>query len=171
MKNSCLRCIKNLKGLILSKRRDSNGFTLIELLVAISIIGILTALGISSFIGARRGARDARRLGDAKFIIGALEQYFQDNGTYIQTSGWACSPSNGGKSDWIPGLSAYISSSANQVPNQFGGLQGHCYTSVSTGYYFHYTIERPTTNALGTQFDGPGINNATYPRYEIRGAN
>ena len=52
------------------------GFTLIELLVVMAILGILTALVATSIIGARRGARDARRMGDIKNVVTALEQYY-----------------------------------------------------------------------------------------------
>jgi len=54
------------------------GFTLIELLVVIAIIGMLSALFIPNFMGARERARDAQRKSDLKQIQKALEMYRQD---------------------------------------------------------------------------------------------
>lgn len=59
-----------------------NGFTLIELLVVISIIGILSALLMSNFIGVRQRARDAQRKSDLRQIQSALELYRSDVGSY-----------------------------------------------------------------------------------------
>ena len=58
------------------------GFTLIELLVAVSILAILSAVGLSTFIGAQKKARDARRKADLKAIQNAMEQYYMDYSTY-----------------------------------------------------------------------------------------
>ncbi|MCX7779261.1 MAG: prepilin-type N-terminal cleavage/methylation domain-containing protein [Patescibacteria group bacterium] len=58
------------------------GFTLVELLVVIAIIGILAAIGITAVSSARVQARDAKRLGDIRQIMAALEMFFQDVGRY-----------------------------------------------------------------------------------------
>lgn len=58
------------------------GFTLIELLIVISIIGILTAIGVVSFSNVARKGRDARRMSDIKAAQNAFEQYFSTNGQY-----------------------------------------------------------------------------------------
>jgi prepilin-type N-terminal cleavage/methylation domain-containing protein len=42
-------------------KKSSNGFTIIELLVVISIIGILTTIGIVSFSSIQSGARNTQR--------------------------------------------------------------------------------------------------------------
>ncbi|PIV10858.1 hypothetical protein COS50_03355 [Candidatus Roizmanbacteria bacterium CG03_land_8_20_14_0_80_35_26] len=57
------------------------GFTLIELLVVIAIIGMLSALLLPNFMGARERARDAQRKSDLKQIQKALEMYKQDQVT------------------------------------------------------------------------------------------
>lgn len=64
------------------KRR---GFTLIELLVVIAIIGILSSVVVASLNGARKKARDARRVDDVKQLQLALDLYFDSssgNGKY-----------------------------------------------------------------------------------------
>ena len=57
------------------------GFTLIELLVVISIIGILSAIGMTAFTNAQKKARDATRIGDMKAYQSAYEQYYATSGT------------------------------------------------------------------------------------------
>jgi general secretion pathway protein G len=58
------------------------GFTLIELLVVVAIIGILSALLMSNFVGIRQRARDGQRKSDLRQIQSALELYRADNGSY-----------------------------------------------------------------------------------------
>lgn len=63
------------------KRRSlARGFTLIELLVVIAIIGILSSVVVASLNGARKKARDARRVDDVKQLQLALELYFDAKG-------------------------------------------------------------------------------------------
>lgn len=54
------------------------GFTLIELLVVIAIMGMLSALLLPNFMGARERARDSQRKSDLKQIQKAFEMYRQD---------------------------------------------------------------------------------------------
>lgn len=59
-----------------------SGFTLIELLITISIIAILSAIGLVSYTTFVKNARDAKRQSDVKFIQSALEQYHADQKYY-----------------------------------------------------------------------------------------
>lgn len=52
------------------------GFTLIELLITVSIIIILTAIGISVYSNTQQSARDTRRRGDIAAIANALESRY-----------------------------------------------------------------------------------------------
>jgi len=61
------------------------GFTLIELLVTIAIIGILSAVVLTSMSGARNQANDGRRVSDIKNIQLALEIYYDVNSQYPAT--------------------------------------------------------------------------------------
>ncbi len=69
----------NIKNQI-SKMKDRrarffSGFTLIELLVVISIVGLLSAVIVPNFMGARERSRDIKRKSDIRQIQKALELY------------------------------------------------------------------------------------------------
>lgn len=58
--------------------RSRSGFTLVELLVVISIIAILSVIGLVIFSGVQKNTRNAKRIADMKAIALALEQYYND---------------------------------------------------------------------------------------------
>lgn len=53
--------------------KNLQGFTLIELLVVITIIAILSVVGMTVFTGVQKNAREAGRRGDIDAIVKALE--------------------------------------------------------------------------------------------------
>lgn len=55
---------------------NPHGFTLVELLVVISIIAVLSIIGITVFTGTQKSARDARRRSDVDAISKALETHY-----------------------------------------------------------------------------------------------
>ncbi len=61
----------------------TRGFTLIELLVVISIIAVLSTIGITTYQGMTSKARDSIRKNDLNKLSTALELYFQKNNQYI----------------------------------------------------------------------------------------
>ena len=73
---------KHEKGFTLLERKHEKGFTLLEILVVISIIGILVAIGATSYTTAQKKGRDARRKGDLNAIQRALEQYYSNSSSY-----------------------------------------------------------------------------------------
>ena len=70
-----------------NNKNFSKGFTLIELLVVISIIGVLTALLLSNFVGIRGRAEDSKKKTELGHLRVALRLYYNDFQTY---------PNNGG---------------------------------------------------------------------------
>ena len=73
----------NLKSKIYSPTpKRKRGFTLIELLVVISIIGILLAVGVTSYQRASQLSRDAKRKTDLEQLRQALETFRSENGSY-----------------------------------------------------------------------------------------
>jgi general secretion pathway protein G len=65
------------------------GFTLIELLVVVTIILLLSGLGVVAFTGAQRKARDNKRKSDLEQVRSALEMFRDDNDVYPAGNGWS----------------------------------------------------------------------------------
>ena len=59
------------------------GFTFLELLIAVTIIGVLTAIGTVSYVSTNKQSRDARRKSDLEQLRSALEMYRSDSATSI----------------------------------------------------------------------------------------
>lgn len=62
-----------MKKLLPKTASNPQGFTLIELLVVISIIAILSVVGITVFTNTQKNSRDVRRKADIDSIANALE--------------------------------------------------------------------------------------------------
>lgn len=65
-----------------SKLEASPGFTLPELLVVISIIGMISTIGVVSYSSVRASARDVKRASDMKQLQTAIELFFESNNYY-----------------------------------------------------------------------------------------
>jgi general secretion pathway protein G len=67
-------------------KKISQGFTFIEILVVVTIIAVLTMVGVTNFKVANQKARDGRRQGDLQQIRAALELYRTDQNVYPTTA-------------------------------------------------------------------------------------
>ncbi|MBI2018100.1 type II secretion system protein [Candidatus Daviesbacteria bacterium] len=113
------------------------GFTLIELLVAVSILAILSTIGITAFQGTQSKARDTVRKNDLNVLATALEIYREQNGKYIVNSDGTnittCPSSSDTTSPFYTQIAANLSTPAPKDPKT-GSF--YCYISVSNGQSF-----------------------------------
>lgn len=119
---------------------QQKGFTLIELLVVITIIGVLTTLVTTNFVGVRQRARDAQRKADIRQLQSAVEFYRSDISRYpVRTTSYRLNttlcPTSSSMSNSIGNGTIYMA----KIPCD--SLGSGVYNS---GNYYYYSLDGTT---------------------------
>jgi general secretion pathway protein G len=130
--------------------KSNKGFTLIEILVTISIIALLTMIGITNFKVANQKSRDGRRQGDLEQLKAALELYRTDAGSYPSSGSWL-----------VPGGSLSYSGTTyiQNIPDDPISSRSYYYTSPDGGntYRLCAALELDTSGSCSGASCGSGV--------------
>jgi prepilin-type N-terminal cleavage/methylation domain-containing protein len=123
--------------------KNHSGFTMLELVVVIVILGILTALFVSTYAGIQRNERNQTRRSDIQEVYEQLEAYYVVNSKYPTLSEM-------NNTSWVQ---------TNMKTLDLSALQDPSGTSSQL-------VARPTPDAYAYQVSsasGAGCNDTTTP--------
>lgn len=103
-------------------RISARGFTLVELLVVVTIIAVLSAIGLTVYASAQKSGRIAKRIEDLSAIRTSLEVYYSANKAYPATF------TSGGTLSWkseCPGTGVSQVASSDLVVKDIDNVPTH----------------------------------------------
>lgn len=141
------------------------GFTIIELMVVVSIIAILSAIGIATFVYAQKQSRDARRISDLRSIESALELYFAKNRLYPSNTLWRNSKDFPGT--WITqsiiDRESFTPTFLPAVPNDPSNTsKSYAYWSYVYGYNYKVMVHMELNNKQAKNTSDGGVCDGWY---------
>lgn len=117
-------------------KTSERGFTIVELLVTISIVAILSTVGMVMYSNVQKSARTAKRIGDLQAVKNALETYKTATGSYPIAGTWTSENGcQGYAQGTIPGL---VPNYMQAIPTDPAKDNSSCYLYYSNGIDYKF---------------------------------
>jgi len=148
-----MRNLVNLQHKLLQKGNQSGGikfkssqkgFTLLEIMIVVAIIGILASIAMPAYTDYVKKGKAAEATATLASLRVQMEQYFQDNRTYV---GGPCAPTSGAK---FFAYTCSVAASATTYTLQAAG------SSAEDMGNFNFTVNQD--NAKTSTYDGTSGN-------------
>ena len=131
--------------------RPQAGFTLIELMIAVAILGILSAIAYPSYTDYLLRGKLIEATNNLTTMRVRMEQYYQDNRTYLDASTSILSPCNATNLIALNGSMKYFSMSCLNVSATAYKLQAAGTIPSFSGFFFYLDNNNTqTSTAWGT---------------------
>ncbi len=123
----------------------SRGFTLIELMIAVAIVAILAAIAIPSYSEYIRRGRITEAVSALSGMRVKMEQYFQDNRTYVGACvAGTIAPAPTDSTNFTYACSGLAATTYTVTATGQGGLGGYAY-SIDQSNVRSTTMTAPST--------------------------